>query len=152
MTKQITKKSTLATIDIPSWFKVVAIIALVWNLLGVLAFAGQMMLTPEMLAELPVAEQELYASTPLWATIAFAIAVFFGAFGSLLLLLKKALSTAILILSLVGVVVQMLHTFLLSKSLEVLGPNSMIMPVIVILIAIYLVWLSKNAQVNGWFS
>lgn len=152
MTEQITKESTAATIDIPSWFKVVAIIALIWNLFGVLAFAGQMMLTPEILAELPVAEQELYASTPLWATVAFAIAVFSGAFGSLLLLLKKALSTAILIFSLVGVVVQMLHAFFLSKSLEVLGPNSMIMPVIVILIAIYLVWLSKKAQSNGWFS
>ena len=152
MTEQITKESTAATIDIPSWFKVVAIIALIWNLFGVLAFAGQMMLTPEILAELPVAEQELYASTPLWATVAFAIAVFSGAFGSLLLLLKKALSTAILIFSLVGVVVQMLHAFFLIKSLEVLGPNSMIMPVIVILIAIYLVWLSKKAQSNGWFS
>ena len=152
MTEQITKESTAATIDIPSWFKVVAIISLIWNLFGVLAFAGQMMLTPEILAELPVAEQELYASTPLWATVAFAIAVFLGAFGSLLLLLKKALSTAILIFSLVGVVVQMLHAFFLSKSLEVLGPNSMIMPVIVILIAIYLVWLSKKAQSNGWFS
>ncbi len=152
MTEQLTKDSTPATIDIPSWFKVVAIIALIWNLFGVLAFVGQMMLTPEILAELPVAEQELYASTPLWATAAFAIAVFFGALGSLLLLLKKTLATPLLIFSLVGVVVQMLHAFFLSKSLEVLGPNSMIMPVIVIFIAVYLVWLAKKAQTSGWFS
>lgn len=152
MTEQITKEAPLEKVAIPSWFKVVAIIALIWNLLGVLAFAGQMMLTPEMLAELPVAEQELYASTPLWATVAFAIAVFFGALGSLLLLLKKALATPVLMFSLVGVVVQMLYAFFLSKSLEVLGPTSMIMPVIVIFIAIYLVWLSKKTQANGWFS
>jgi hypothetical protein len=152
MTEQLTTESTLENVAIPSWFKTVAIIALIWNLLGVLAFAGQMLLTPEMLAELPVAEQELYASTPLWARVAFALAIFCGALGSLLLLLKKLLSTPILIFSLVVVVVQMAHSFLMSKSLDVLGPSSAIMPVMILLIAIYLVWLSKKAQVKGWFS
>jgi len=152
MTEQALKEGSDLAIVIPSWFKVVAIIALIWNLLGVLAFVGQMMITPEMLAELPVAEQELYTSTPQWATAAFALAVFFGTLGSLLLLMKKAMSTPILIFSLVGVAVQLLHAFFLSKSLEVLGPTSLIMPVLVILIAVYLVWLSNKAKLNGWFN
>jgi hypothetical protein len=152
MTEQATKEGVIGKLAIPSWFKAVTIIALIWNLLGVLAFTGQMMVTPEMLAELPVAQQEIYANTPQWATAAFAVAVIFGALGSLLLLMKKALSTPILIISLVGVVVQMFHAFFMSKSLEVLGPSSVIMPVMVMLIAIYLVWLSKKAKVNCWLS
>jgi hypothetical protein len=152
MTEQETTENTSETIVIPSWFKVVAIIALIWNLLGVLAFVGQMFITPEMLSELPVAEQELYANTPIWATIAFAVAVFSGAFGSLFLLMRKSISTLLLILSLMGVLVQNIHSFFISKSIEVYGPGGIIMPVMIILLAIYLIWLAKKAQAQGWLS
>ncbi|TWX55798.1 hypothetical protein ESZ28_05910 [Colwellia hornerae] len=133
--------------EVPSWFKVVGTIALIWNLLGVLAFVGQMMITSEMIAALPDAEQALYASTPLWAKAAFA-----GAFGSLLLILKNTLATPILACSLAGVLLQMFHSFFISKSLEVYGPGSAVMPVMVILLASYLVWLARKAQRQGWSS
>jgi hypothetical protein len=152
MTEQQATENIDKIIIIPQWFKVVAIIALIWNLLGVLAFAGQIFITPEMLSALPIAEQELYANTPIWATVAFAVAVFSGAFGSLFLLMRKSLSTSLLIFSLVGIVVQNIHSFFMSKSFEVYGPGGMIMPVMVILIATYLVWLAKKAQAQGWFS
>jgi len=152
MTEQENKESTAETITIPSWFKVVAIIALIWNILGVLAFAGQMMITPEIIAELPAAEQELYANIPSWVTAAFAVAVFAGTLGSLLLLLKKSLSTALLSLSLIGVLVQNFYSFFISKAFEVNGLAGMIMPIVVISFAIYLIWLSKKAQAQGWFS
>ena len=148
MTEQVVKETKV----IPSWFKIVAIIALIWNLLGVLAFVGQMLITPEMLSALPIAEQELYANTPLWATTAFTIAVFSGAFGSLFLLMRKSIATPLLTFSLVGILVQNVHSFFISNSIEVYGPGGMIMPVMIILLAIYLIWLAKNAQANGWFS
>ena len=68
--------------EIPRWFSVVAWVALVWNLLGVMAFAAQMMMTPEMLAALPEAERNLYENVPMWATIAFACAVLSSAYRS----------------------------------------------------------------------
>jgi hypothetical protein len=152
MTEQQATENIDKTIIIPQWFKVVAIIALIWNLLGVLAFVGQMFITPEMLSALPIAEQELYANTPIWATVAFAIAVFSGAFGSLFLLMRKSFSTPLLIFSLGGVLVQNVHSFFISNSIEVYGPGGMIMPAMIILLATYLVWLAKKAQAQGWFS
>jgi len=50
------------------------------------------------------------------------------------------------------VLVQMFHSFFMSNSFEVFGPGGAVMPVMVMLIAIYLVWLSKRAQAQGWFS
>ncbi|MCW8834501.1 MAG: hypothetical protein OQK09_15520 [Colwellia sp.] len=117
-----------------------------------MAFIGQMMMTPEMMAELPKAEQELYASVPLWATIAFACAVFGGALGSLALLLKKSLAQPLLIVSLAGVTVQMFHSFVISNSFEVFGPGGAIMPVMVVIIAIALVRLADKAKTNGWLN
>lgn len=138
-------------VAMPSWFNVVAILALVWNLLGVMAFVNQMMMTPEMIAELPQAEQDLYATTPVWAIAAFAVAVFGGALGSLALLLKKAISYQLLVASFVGVVVQMFHSFFISNSIEVYGPGGMIMPVMVIVIALLLVRFSAKGINNHWF-
>lgn len=155
MTTQVNTErteNTSETITIPSWFTAVAITALIWNLLGVFAFALQMMITPEILAGLPEAERELYVNIPLWVTLAFAVAVFAGALGSLFLLMKKSLSTPLLIFSLVGILVQNFHSFFMSKAFEVHGPSGMIMPIAVIFLAIYLVLLSKKAEVQGWFS
>ena len=137
---------------IPGWFKVVAILALLWNLLGVMAFVGQMLMKPEQIAELPLAEQNLYAATPIWATLAFAIAVFSGALGSLALLMKKAFCYQLFVLSFMGVVVQMFHAFFISDSYQVYGPSGTIMPIMVLVIALVLVRFAAKANNNNWFS
>lgn len=129
-----------------------AILALIWNLLGVMAFVGQMLTTPEQIAELPLAEQNLYAATPIWATLAFAIAVFSGALGSVALLMKKAFCYQLFVLSFMGVVVQMFHAFFISDSYQVYGPGGMIMPIMVLVIALVLVRFAAKANNNNWFS
>lgn len=134
----------------PKWFLGVAIATLIWNLLGVFAYIGQMMMTPEALSLLSVEEQALFENTPGWATGAFAIAVWGGALGSLLLLLKKKASKPVLILSLIGILVQMYHSFFISNNFEVYGPGAAIMPVMVIIIGIGLVWLSDKGIKEGW--
>ena len=68
----------------PTWFMVVAVLLLVWNLLGVMAYIMQVTMSPETLAALPDAQRQLYENTPAWATAAFAIAVSGGALGCLL--------------------------------------------------------------------
>lgn len=134
----------------PTWFMIVAVVALIWNLLGVMAYISQVMMSPETFAALPEAQRQLVETTPAWATAAFAIAVNAGALGCLLLVLKRNLAGVLLQLSLAGVLVQMIHAFFLSKSFEVFGPGGLIMPIMVIAIAIYLVVLAARAKANGW--
>ena len=136
----------------PKWFMIVAAVLLVWNLLGVMAYIMQVMMSPETLAALPQEQREMYESTPAWATAAFAVAVNFGALGCVLLLLRKNLAGLFLQLSLAGVLVQMFHSFFMSKSFEVFGPGGLVMPVMVIAIAIYLVVLAAKAKMNRWTS
>ena len=136
----------------PKWFMIVAAVLLVWNLLGVMANVIQVMMSPETLAALPQEQRELYENTPDWATAAFAVAVNFGALGCVLLLLRRNLAGLFLQLSLAGVLVQMFHSFFMSKSFEVFGPGGLVMPVMVIIIAIYLVVLAAKARTNRWTS
>lgn len=136
----------------PKWFMIVAIILLVWNLLGVMAYLMQVTMGPEALAALPAAQLELLENTPAWATAAFAVAVNGGVLGCLLLVLKRNLAGFFLKLSLAAVLVQMFHSFFMSKSFEVFGPGGLVMPVMVIIIAIYLVVLASKAKANHWTS
>ena len=136
----------------PKWFTVVAAVLLVWNLLGVMAYLAQVMMSPEALAALPDDQRQLIENTPAWATAAFAVAVNFGALGCLLLLLKRNLAGLLLQLSLAGVVVQLFHAFFMSNSIEVYGPGGLVMPVMVLIIAIYLVTLAIKARNHRWTS
>ena len=137
---------------LPRWFTLVAILALVWNLLGVMAFFGHITMTSEAIAELPQAEQALYSEVPLWATIAFTVAVFAGALGSVALLMRKRICYPLFVVSLVAVLVQMFHSFFISNSYEVYGPGGTVMPLMVIIIAFLLVAFSIKGRNNNWFS
>ena len=134
----------------PNWFIVVAVLLLGWNLMGVIAYIMQVTMSPEAVAALPQAQRQLLESTPDWATAAFAIAVNGGVLGCLLLLLKRSLAGLFLQLSLAGVLVQMYHSFFMSNSIDVFGPGGMVMPVMVIVIAVYLVMLAAKAKANRW--
>lgn len=133
-------------------FWVVAAVALIWNAMGVMAYLGTVMMSPEALQALPEDQRALMESTPAWATGAFAIAVWGGVLGSILLLLRKKLASSVFILSFAGIVVQMFHAFALANSIEVYGPGGMVMPAMVLLFGAFLVWYARASAAKGWIS
>jgi len=133
-------------------FWIISIIALIWNLLGVIAYLGQAFMTDEMKAALPAEQQELYNNTPIWVTAAFAIAVWGGFLASILLLVRKAFSKTIFIISLIGIIVQLFYNFFLSNAIDVYGLSGMIMPLLVLVFGIFLVWYTKKCADDGILS
>lgn len=138
--------------SVPKWFLILTVILAIWNLMGVMAFIMQMTMTAEQISALPEKEQILYQDIPLWLNIAFGCAVFGGAIGCIALVFKKAIALPILVISLAGVIVQMFHAFVIANSFEVYGPGGTIMPILVMVIAFYLVWLANNAKAKGWLA
>lgn len=130
-------------------FWIIGIIALIWNLMGVAAYLFQAYMTEEELLALPPEEQALYADIPAWVTAAYALAVFGGALGCILLLLRKKLATFVFIISFASIVVQMTYNLFMSKAAEVYGPGGVIMTLMVIVIGAFLVWYSKNMEKKG---
>lgn len=134
----------------PLWFWVVSAAMLLWNGLGVMAYIADATITADALKALPDAERALRESRPAWATAAFAVAVFGGMVGCLLLLVRSRWALPVLVLSLIGVIVQMTHAFLIANSYEVYGPGGLIMPVMVLALSMFLVWLARRARMRGW--
>lgn len=136
----------------PTWLKTVAWAALVWNLLGVIAFVMQALMTPEMINQLPQDQQAAYANTPLWASVAFAAAVFSGTLGCILLLIQKALARELFMISFVAVILQQYYNFIVIDSLSMFGPSALFMPFLVILVAISLLVISHQGKAQRWLS
>ena len=90
---------------------ILGLFGLLWNVMGVMNFLWQMSLSADGLATLSEAQRAIIEGRPLWVTVAFAVAVFAGAVGCLLLLLRKSLALALLALSLVAVLVSMIPVF-----------------------------------------
>ena len=129
-------------------FWVIGAVALLWNVMGAINFFMQM--DPDMLAAYRESERAIIEGRPAWATAGFAIAVFGGALGCLLLLLRKSVAFYLFIASLLGVIVAMTHTLGVGADFglgEILG--IILMPVVV---AAFLIWYSKRAENKGWIS
>jgi hypothetical protein len=134
----------------PAWFKVVAVLALLWNLLGCLAFFFDLRMSPEELARLPEAQQALHAARPAWAIAATAVAVFGGVIGCIGLLLRKKWAFVVLLLSLLGILVQDFGLFALVDGASLAGPVAVILQGIVLAIGIGLVLLARKGIARGW--
>ncbi len=134
----------------PKWFGRVAIVALIWNLIGCAAYLSDVMLTPDDLAQMSEAQQQMYASRPMWAVSATAIAVWSGALGCLGLILRKRWATPLLVASLAGVVVQDIGILALSSVAGLINAPVVLMQGLVLAIAAALVWLGRTATTRGW--
>ena len=138
--------------EIPSSFKIIAGVAIVWNLLGLMAYFMDVMMSPEVLAAMSDAERAMYENRPSWVISAYAIAVHAGTIGSIGLFLKKGWSVPLLMLSLAGIIVQQIYIYFMSGALEASGIAGLILPLLVLVIGIYLVHYSRTAKAKGWLS
>ena len=134
----------------PRWFRPVAIVALIWNLLGCFAYLSDVTMKPEDIAKLTQAEQALMASRPDWSIGATAVAVWFGAAGCVGLILRKQWATWVLIASFVGVLLQDLWFLLLSHALSMTGWVAIVLQGIVLAVSIGLVYLARVGSARGW--
>lgn len=139
--------STIVKTKPPTWFWVAASAALIWNLIGVAAYLGQMMMDMSTLSD---AQRTFYETTPAWATSAFAIAVFAGTAGSAALLLRQRWAIPALVASLFGVIVQMAHSLLPGNSLEVFGTSALILPLLTLAIGLALIWFAIVSKNRSW--
>ncbi len=136
----------------PTWFRVVAIVALIWNAFGLFVFLSQMFITEEALAAMEEADRQMMLTRPIWATAGFGLGVIAGTLGSVLLVMKKKSAAPVLLLSLLGIVVQQIHGFFMSNYVEMVGVAAIIFPLLVLLIAIMLWMMARSATAKGWLS
>lgn len=95
----------------PGWFTALSIIALLWNLMGVMAYLAQVYMTDKILAALTQKQQDVINNAPLWANAAFALAVWGGLLGAITMMMKRKVSIFLFQFSFAGIFLQNIHSF-----------------------------------------
>jgi len=132
-------------------FYIISALALIWNILGVIAYLGQVYMPQEVKQALPPAEQAYYANAPDWVTGVFAIAVFAGVLGCIALLIRKHIAILLLFLSLLAVLIQFVYNTLVQTDMKVTAVK-LVWPALIIVIAVFLVWFAKDSKTKGYIS
>lgn len=123
-------------------FWIIACAGLLWNLMGCLNYIAQS--NPETVAQMPPVYQAIIEGRPTWATAGFAIGVFGGAVGCILLLLRKGVALPVFILSGGGVLLTSVFTVMIV---------GLVPPMVLsILVAAALLWYASITRRFGWLS
>lgn len=144
--------NTHVAVPRPRSFWIIAVLALLWNLIGIAMFYMQIAMTPEQLVAMPAEQRAVYDATPSWLNAAFAVAVFGGALGALGLLLGKRWAVPMFLLSLLGLLVQMLGAYAVTPAWSAYGAAGLAMPILLVAIAVFLWLYSRKAAARGWIA
>ena len=102
----------------------VGIIGGLWSSIGVMSFLLAQMNVESVMSQYPPEQREYFESFPLWAVASWAIGVFGGVIGCVLLLLKNRLAFHVLLASVIGAIVSNLGGLFLLGGLAVMGGAS----------------------------
>lgn len=124
---------------------VVGILGLLWDSVGAFDYLMTQMQNESYMSQFTPEQLEFFYGFPAWLVAFWAIAVWGGVLGTVLLLLRKRVATPVLLVSFLAVIVTAVHNFLLSDGLEIMGSTGAAFSVLIFVIALGL-WLYARAM------
>ncbi|MDY7091628.1 MAG: hypothetical protein SX243_01515 [Acidobacteriota bacterium] len=129
---------------------VVGILALLWNAFGAYDYLMTQTQNEAYMSNFTPEQLEYFYSFPAWVVSFWALAVWGGVLGSVLLLIRKSWATPVFLVSLVSMVITTIHNFLLSNGLEVMGGAfPLIFTAVIFLVALGLWFYARAMQRRG---
>jgi hypothetical protein len=134
----------------PSWYWVIAIATLLFELAGCFFYLVEVKMSAADLSALPIDQAAMLAARPGWYYVAFAIAVWIGLAGAVLLLLRRQWAVWVLLVSLVAAIVQFSSVLIVPGMRAITPSDALFVPIVIIVIA-YAVWqFAKLSGRRGW--
>ena len=129
---------------------VVGIIALLWSSMGAFDYLMTQTENAEYMSSFTPEQLAFFYGLPAWIVSAWAIGVWGGVAGAILLLLKRRLSVWVFLASFVAASITTFHSYVLSNGLEVNGDAfSLIFSAVIILIALGLYLYARAMARSG---
>lgn len=129
---------------------VVGIIALLWNAIGAFDYLMTQTRNPSYMGAFPPEQLAWFYGLPAWVVAAWAIAVWGGVLGSLLLLLRKRLAVPVFLVSLVAMVITTFQNWVLANAAEIFPDTfSRVFSVLIFAIAVGLYFYARVMSKRG---
>ena len=137
--------------QVPLWFRITAVILLLWGIAGCYACFQQFRFGADAMGPATDYDRALYASLPVWYNAIYAVAVGTGLLGALALLMRSVLAVPLYAISLIAVVIQFGWLFATTDIVAVRGAGAVLpFPILIAAIGAFALWLSRYARRRGW--
>ena len=115
---------------------VIGIVALLWNCIGAFDYLMTQTRNAAYMSAFPPEQLAFFYGLPVWVIAAWAIAVWGGVLGSVLLLLRRRLAVPVFLVSLVAMVITTFQNWVLSNAAEIFPDTfSRVFSVVIFVIA-----------------
>jgi hypothetical protein len=133
-----------------TWLSACALGGIAWNIFGIFQFAGSVGATDTrlMASGLTAEQAAVLTGYPGWMTAAFAVGVFGGLAGSLLLLMRRGLASPVLLVSLIAYVALWIGDAV-HGVFAALGVQQVLILTLVVVIAAGLLALSRHPSAKA---
>jgi hypothetical protein len=135
---------------VPKHLWIVGIIALLWSAMGAFDYLMTQTRNDAYMSNFTPEQLEFFYGLPAWTVAFWAIGVWGGLLGAILLLLRNKLAVWVFVASLTGVVVSMFQNYVLDDGMEVVGdPVSLGFTFVIIAIAVALLVYARAMTGRG---
>lgn len=129
---------------------VIGVIALLWNMMGPFDYLMTQTKNEAYMGKFTPEQLEFYYSLPTWVISSWAIAVWFGLLGSILLLLRRGLASWVFAISFVAMVMTTIHNYLFCNAMEAMGgAGSLVFSAVIFVVALGLMIYSFKLKKSG---
>jgi hypothetical protein len=123
----------------------IGILGFLWDAVGAFDYLMTETRNEAYMSQFTPEQLEFFYGFPAWLVAFWAVAVWGGLLGTLLLLLRKRVAAPVLLVSFVAMIVTAIHNFFLSNGLEVMGGAGAAFSALIFIIALGL-WLYARAM------
>jgi len=132
---------------VAAWFMVAAIASLLFMALGCVSYLMHVFADP---STMPLDQRAAYAAEPAWVTGAYAVAVWVGLAGAILLVLRRRLAEGALLLSLVATLIWLAGLVLVRDLRENMSANDLLVAIVVTALTWTIYWFARHSRTRGW--
>jgi hypothetical protein len=134
----------------PAHLWIVGILAMIWNAFGCIDYVMTKTNNQTYLAKLPADQIAYMHSLPAWVTGAWALGVWCGLAGAILMLMRSRYSVWAFALSFIGAIVGIgYQTFMTEQPASMKSGAMAIMPWVVVVVCAFLLWYSWGQAKKG---
>jgi len=132
---------------VAAWYMPAAIASLLFMALGCIMYLMHVLADP---ATMPLDQRAAYEALPTWVTAAFAVSVWVGAAGALLLVMRKKLAEPALLVSLVAVLVWLAGMLLVTQVRENMSANDLLVAIVIVALTWTIFWFARHSRQREW--
>jgi magnesium-transporting ATPase (P-type) len=132
---------------VASWFIVAAVGSLLFMGLGCISYLMHVLADP---TSLPLDQRAAFEAEPAWVTAAYAVAVWVGLAGSILLVMRRRAAEWLLLISLLAVLVWLAGLLLVAPLRDSMSANDLIVALVVTALTWTVFWFARHSRQRGW--